>query len=110
MPAASRPALEGLQDDDLWRPHLDSEMRLLWQELKSSNAGELIELVEDCYGLEPWRVVSEEYRAFIFLLAFQHQADAQWASWLDFLGRQLRERRHRLCAAALGIDRPVKRP
>lgn len=110
MPAVERPALDAVQEDEFWSPHLDSELKALWDELKTPGMADVIELIEDCFGPDPWRAASEEYRALMFVLAFQHQADPQWQAWLGFLLQQLREHRRRMCKIALGIVRVVKRP
>lgn len=104
-----RPVLEEADED--WSPFLDSEMKQQWLELKNSGKpyGALIELIEDCFGAEPWREVPEDYRALVFFLAFQHQPGAQWASWLQWLGEHLRARRRRICARSRSEAVPGRR-
>ena len=91
-----RPVLEETGTD--WSPFLDSELKRYWEELSGLPA--LVELVTNCFGPEPWRRAPEDYRLFLLVLAFQHQAGDQWGIWLQTLQRRLRERQARICAAA----------
>ena len=103
-----RPVLEETDLD--WRPFLDSELSAQWEELRATAGMEtLVELIEDCFGPQPWRRVSEDYRALIFLLAFHHQPGEQWASWLHWLSEHLRTRRRYICARSNGGDSPIRR-
>lgn len=93
-----RPVLE--ETDAYWSPYLDSELKRYWEELNGLPA--LVELVTNCFGAEPWRGASEDYRLLLLVLAFQHQPGEQWGNWLQTLEKRLRARQARICAAANG--------